>query len=489
MDHQQQTILRLLVEKGPKEGETLERKPGSTIRIGRVVKGNNFTIKDAGISSKHLVIEFKSGSWVIRDLDTSNGTLVNGNQIEGGKEVGIRNGDFIKIGECTSIKVCIDGAVEEGVKGVKKVDFDKKNTRRGAAQKLDSSVGVVVGGVEKIDLVNEVKKNTRRGAGSASGQEAQKPDSSVADVANIDLESGVGQFKQNTRRGVAGTSGKEAQKPDSSVVDVGDVEKVDLEGGVGQSKRDTKPGAAGASARVVEKEEIRDSSVVGEEIAVESGFLRRYPTRQAAKEQCVPEFSLVSLAKNQKVRGKSKINESDNVGSVVENRGRRGRPRKVIVSKNEGLESDSVAVSGLQILGDDKESESPNDLQGESSQCAPAFESEAQKKGKTFDELKSIPDVNRKWMPKLDLEKMTLGEYFDYLEWTLDALKEKKGGVSRQEVPDAGRIGDTALLDFVIKSIEDYTAECSRKLHLTITDHNPLDYWGFTYWARHGCQM
>ncbi|KAF9610745.1 hypothetical protein IFM89_024601 [Coptis chinensis] len=400
MEHQQQTILRLLVEKGPKQGETLERKPGSTIRIGRVVKGNNFTIKDAGISSKHLVIEFKSGIWVIRDLHTSNGTLVNGNQIEGGKEFGITNGDFIKIGECTSIKVSIDGGV-------------KKNTRRGAAQKLDSSVAVVVGGVEKIDLVNDVKRNTRRGAG---GKKAQKPDSSVADVANVDLESGVGHFKQNTRRGVAGTSGKEAQKPDSSVGDVGDVEKVDLEGGVGQSKQGTKPGAAGASARVDEKEKIRDSSVVGEEIAVERGVLRRYHTRRAAKEQCVPESSLVSLSKNQKVRGKSKIDESDNVGSVVENRGRRGRPRKVIVSKNEGLKSDSVAVLGMQILGDDKESKSPKDLQGESSQCAPAFESEAQKKGKTFDELKSIPDVNRKLMPKLDLEKMTLGEYFDYLE-------------------------------------------------------------------------
>ncbi|KAF9587023.1 hypothetical protein IFM89_039709 [Coptis chinensis] len=43
-------------------------------------------------------------------------------------------------------------------------------------------------------------------------------------------------------------------------------------------------------------------------------------------------------------------------------------------------------------------------------------------------------------------------------EVIVDALKEKGGGMSRQEVRDAGRlhIGDTGLLDFVIKSINNY---------------------------------
>ncbi|KAF6171436.1 hypothetical protein GIB67_028087, partial [Kingdonia uniflora] len=43
-------------------------------------------------------------------------------------------------------------------------------------------------------------------------------------------------------------------------------------------------------------------------------------------------------------------------------------------------------------------------------------------------------------------------------EVIVEALKERQGGMSRQEVKDAARlhIGDTGLLDFVIKSINNY---------------------------------
>ncbi|KAF5738579.1 FHA domain-containing protein [Tripterygium wilfordii] len=53
--------LKLLMLQGPREGETLEFGVRSTVRVGRVVTGNNVTIKDAGISSKHVFIGFESG--------------------------------------------------------------------------------------------------------------------------------------------------------------------------------------------------------------------------------------------------------------------------------------------------------------------------------------------------------------------------------------------------------------------------------------------
>ncbi|KAL0744648.1 hypothetical protein Bca4012_086161 [Brassica carinata] len=43
-------LLKLLFVQGPRDGESLEYKPGSTIRIGRIVRGNEITVKDAGVS-------------------------------------------------------------------------------------------------------------------------------------------------------------------------------------------------------------------------------------------------------------------------------------------------------------------------------------------------------------------------------------------------------------------------------------------------------
>ncbi|XP_010450031.1 PREDICTED: FHA domain-containing protein At4g14490-like [Camelina sativa] len=98
--------LRLAIIKGPREGDTLEYKPGSTIRIGRIVRGNEIAIKDAGISTKHLrIAESVSGTWVIEDLGSSNGTILNSNALDSETPIDLRDGDVIKLGEYTSIVV------------------------------------------------------------------------------------------------------------------------------------------------------------------------------------------------------------------------------------------------------------------------------------------------------------------------------------------------------------------------------------------------
>lgn len=115
--------LKLVMLKGPREGETLEYPPGSKIRIGRLVRGNNLTIKDSGISTNHLTIDSHSGKWLLRDLDSSNGTLVNHSNLPPNTPLELNDGDRIKIGEYTSIEV--------------KIDHDhsrlRRNPRRGAA--------------------------------------------------------------------------------------------------------------------------------------------------------------------------------------------------------------------------------------------------------------------------------------------------------------------------------------------------------------------
>ncbi|KAL5717684.1 hypothetical protein ACHQM5_010657 [Ranunculus cassubicifolius] len=187
-------FLRLMVESGPKEGETLEKKPGTKVRIGRVIKGNNFTIKDDGISSRHLFIEVKDFNWVIYDLDTSNGTFLNGVQIEPNTPFVLKNGDFIKIGELTSIKVVLGEDEEEKrkqTKGLKKieksggatssvnVDADVKNVKE---VKLDGGGGPVRRNPRRGNVVAEKEQvsvavvETRGGRGRGRKNAAPKND-------------------------------------------------------------------------------------------------------------------------------------------------------------------------------------------------------------------------------------------------------------------------------------------------------------------------
>ncbi|KAK9713676.1 hypothetical protein RND81_06G043500 [Saponaria officinalis] len=87
--------LKLIIEKGPRSGETQEFNSRSTIRLARVVHGNNLTVKDPGISSKQLSIEFDSNlrKWVITDLDSSNGTILNSSQLKPLSPFVIHDGD------------------------------------------------------------------------------------------------------------------------------------------------------------------------------------------------------------------------------------------------------------------------------------------------------------------------------------------------------------------------------------------------------------
>ena len=133
---EQGPILKLIMEKGPKEGETLEFRPGSVIRIGRVVRGNTLAIKDAGVSSKHLTIESKPGQWVVTDLDSSNGTILNGSQLQSLTPFNLSDGDVIKLGEFTSIKVKIE--VHGGDSRL------RRNPKRRTAKEEESGGEIVV---------------------------------------------------------------------------------------------------------------------------------------------------------------------------------------------------------------------------------------------------------------------------------------------------------------------------------------------------------
>ncbi|KAL4313536.1 hypothetical protein GQ457_01G032000 [Hibiscus cannabinus] len=130
--------ITILMVQGPRKGETIIYQPGTAIRIGRVVRGNNLPIKDVGISSKHLTIESGSAKWIIRDLGSSNGTTLNSDLLPADTPFDLKDGDTVKLGETTSILIKIEGG-GGGVGEVPVVVESRRNPpRRGKALKNET---------------------------------------------------------------------------------------------------------------------------------------------------------------------------------------------------------------------------------------------------------------------------------------------------------------------------------------------------------------
>ncbi|KAJ4805934.1 FHA domain-containing protein [Rhynchospora pubera] len=129
------SILQVTVLQGPRNGEILVCDPDSTIQIGRVMRGNNLALRDPGISQKHLCFRFvqadSDSRWFVSDLDTSNGTILNGSPIQASVPVPVSDGDVLEIGQKTKlgVKIVAPKVVEEGndARGRRRV------TRRGGS--------------------------------------------------------------------------------------------------------------------------------------------------------------------------------------------------------------------------------------------------------------------------------------------------------------------------------------------------------------------
>lgn len=108
------TTLTLVVEKGPKKfiGSTVHRRATEgDLRIGRILKGNDFTIKDPSISQNHLTIHFDSTKWLVTDLQSSNGSFLNDCFVEPFVPTPLTHGDVIKIGSTTCIAVSVNNTL------------------------------------------------------------------------------------------------------------------------------------------------------------------------------------------------------------------------------------------------------------------------------------------------------------------------------------------------------------------------------------------
>ncbi|KAL8121865.1 uncharacterized protein LOC141659314 [Apium graveolens] len=421
------SVLKLAIEKGPRSGETLEFRPGSSIRLGRVVRGNSVTIKDSGISTKHLEIHFENGlgKWVITDLGSSNGTILNDVLIDANTPFSLSNNDVVKLGEITLIGVSVcDG--DGGLRSSRQLGGEGSNVVEG------------IGGGVEVEYVVEKPKRGRGRRGKVGGNEVdgvrkdeignlKDSDNVVAVEENVGEKQKGGRGRKQKVGGNEGEVGNDRVRKDE-VEEIGNVKGSDnvvdvevgfeenvvekVKRGLGRKVKDG--GNEGEGVKEGGNNEVRKGGVegIGNVVVVEVNQgrqLRSRVTRSLIKEEggklgSVEDFGkqLESLAaverKRGRGRGKKKVVEEEVKKEVVEER------REVV--------EDFVRDLPEVVVDQDVEENTINEF----SEKLGVEDVVEMKDAEHKEEGSGAKKGNVELGPEPDLEKMTLGEWFDFLE-------------------------------------------------------------------------
>lgn len=83
-------------ESGPLAGQSfvLDRSPFCIGRVG----GNELVVPDTSVSRRHACLELQGGRWFLRDLGSSNGTLLNRQTVKDNPQL-LSSGDLVGIGD------------------------------------------------------------------------------------------------------------------------------------------------------------------------------------------------------------------------------------------------------------------------------------------------------------------------------------------------------------------------------------------------------
>jgi len=85
----------LIVKSGPDMGFKFRIKPTGVASVGRDLE-NEVVLDDPAASRRHAEIEFKDGAYVLTDLGSINGTLVNAERVTSRR---LADGDRIVVGQ------------------------------------------------------------------------------------------------------------------------------------------------------------------------------------------------------------------------------------------------------------------------------------------------------------------------------------------------------------------------------------------------------
>ncbi len=124
---------RLIAIAGPLKDSTFALPANEQLSIGRD-SGNTLPISDPSVSRRHCVIEWEAGHFKIHDLESRNGTLVNGSAVEHHL---LTHGDQIEIGDSAFVFLTED--TEDGVLPGQ-VEFDDGSLARSTVRLRPSDV-------------------------------------------------------------------------------------------------------------------------------------------------------------------------------------------------------------------------------------------------------------------------------------------------------------------------------------------------------------
>jgi len=92
-------VLSLTILHGPNKGHTFHLTGERATIVGR--QSDDLRLLDRNISRQHAQINLENGTWVLRDLGSSNGTLVNGQRVTMLTE--LEEGDHLRFGRCVLV--------------------------------------------------------------------------------------------------------------------------------------------------------------------------------------------------------------------------------------------------------------------------------------------------------------------------------------------------------------------------------------------------
>ena len=86
----------------PDSGEAVHELTEAKVTVGRTDE-NRIQIDDASISSHHAELVQDGGSYVLKDLGSTNGTYLNGEAVAAGEEHPLSGGDRIRFGNVEAV--------------------------------------------------------------------------------------------------------------------------------------------------------------------------------------------------------------------------------------------------------------------------------------------------------------------------------------------------------------------------------------------------